>query len=74
LAATVIPRRHNYPNPRIFLHEKLEKKYKNEFEAVIAHEIGHVWLHDFVGFNNPKIIHMIHTIEMTLNILGDIFK
>jgi hypothetical protein len=53
LAVTIIPHRYNYPNSRIFLHEKLETKYKNVFEMVIAHEIGHLWLHDIVGFNNP---------------------
>ncbi len=54
LAVTIISNRYNYPNPRIFLHEKLEKKNKNVFEMVIAHEIGHLWLHDIVGFNNPS--------------------
>ncbi len=54
LAVTTIPHRYNYPNPRIFLHEKLEKKYNNVFELVITHEIGHLWLHDIVGFNNPS--------------------
>ena len=54
LAITIIPHRYSYPNPRIFLHEKLEIKRKNAFEAVVAHEIGHLWLHDVVGFNNPS--------------------
>ena len=54
LAVTTISHRYNYPNPRIFLHEKLERKYNNVFEMVIAHEIGHLWLHDIVGFNNPS--------------------
>lgn len=53
LAVTVIPHRNNSPNPRIFLHDKLEKKYNNSFEMIIAHEIGHLWLHDVVGFNHP---------------------
>ncbi len=53
LAVTTIPRRYHYPNPRIFLHDKLERKYDRVFELVIAHEIGHLWLHDIVGFNNP---------------------
>lgn len=53
LAVTVIPHRNNYQNPRIFLHDKLEKKYNNAFEMIIAHEIGHLWLHDVVGFNHP---------------------
>jgi hypothetical protein len=52
LAVTTIPHRYNHPNPRIFLHEKLEKKHNSVFELVIAHEIGHLWLHDIVGFNN----------------------
>ncbi len=54
LAVTTIPHRYNYPRPRIYLHEKLEKKYTNVFELVISHEIGHLWLHDIVGFNNPS--------------------
>ena len=52
LAVNYIPQRKNYPNSRIFLHEKLEKKYNNVFEMVIAHEIGHLWLHDVVGVNH----------------------
>ncbi len=54
LAVTTIPHRYNYPKSRIFLHEKLRRKYDNVFELVIAHEIGHLWLHDIVGFNNPS--------------------
>lgn len=54
LAVTIIPQRNNYPNPRIYLHEKLETKYNNAFEVVVAHEIGHLWLHDIVGINNPS--------------------
>jgi hypothetical protein len=54
LAVTTIPHRYNYPNPRIFLHEKLENMFNNIFEVVIAHEIGHIWLHDIIGFNNPS--------------------
>jgi Zn-dependent protease with chaperone function len=53
LAVTVIPHRFNYPNPRIFLHEKLEVK-NDAFEVVVAHEIGHLWLHDIIGINNPS--------------------
>lgn len=53
LALTIIPRKKNAPHPRIFLHEKLEKKFTNSFEMVIAHEIGHLWLHDVVGVNHP---------------------
>jgi hypothetical protein len=52
LAVTIIPKRLNYPNPRIFLHDKLDKNIINVFEMVITHEIGHIWLHDIVGFNN----------------------
>jgi hypothetical protein len=54
LAVAIMPHRYNYPNSRIFLHDKLEKKYNNVFETVIAHEIGHLWLHDIIGFNNPS--------------------
>ena len=53
LAVTTIPHRYHYPKPRIFLHDKLERKYDRVFELVVAHEIGHLWLHDIVGFNNP---------------------
>ena len=54
LAITTIPHRYGYPNPRIYLHERLDRNYGNVFELVIAHEIGHLWLHDIVGFNNPS--------------------
>ena len=54
LAVTTISHRYHDPNPRIFLHEKLDQKHNNVFELVIAHEIGHLWLHDIVGFNNPS--------------------
>lgn len=54
LAISIIPHRYGYPNSRIFLYEKLEAKYKNVFEVVVAHEVGHLWLHDIVGFNNPS--------------------
>ena len=53
LAVTVIPHRNIVQNPRIFLHEKIEAKYKKSFEMIVAHEIGHIWLHDVVGFNHP---------------------
>lgn len=52
LAVTIIPQRKNYPNSRIFIHEKLGLEFKNEFEIVLAHEIGHLWLHDVVGVNH----------------------
>jgi len=54
LAVTQIPQRKNYPNPRIFLHEKFDKKNTSVFEMVVAHEIGHLWLHDIVGLSNPN--------------------
>jgi hypothetical protein len=54
LAVTIMPHRYNYPNSRIFLHEKLGKDNNNVFELVIMHEIGHLWLHDIIGFNNPS--------------------
>ena len=53
LAVTVIPQRNIVQNPRIFLHEKVEEKYGKSFEMIVAHEIGHIWLHDIVGFNHP---------------------
>jgi hypothetical protein len=52
LAVTTIPQRAHYPDTRIYLHERLERKHTCVFELVIAHEIGHLWLHDIVGFNN----------------------
>ena len=54
LAVTVIPHRKGYPNPCIFLHEMLDEKYGSTFEMIVAHELGHLWLHDVVGFNNPN--------------------
>jgi len=54
LAVTTIPHRYHYPNPRIFLHERLDNRHSAVFELVIAHEIGHLWLHDVIGFNNPS--------------------
>lgn len=53
LAVTVIPNRNSSQNPRMFLHEKIEQKYGRSFEMIVAHEIGHIWLHDVVGFNHP---------------------
>ena len=53
LAITTIPHRYNYPNPRIYIHESISKDERT-FEMIVAHEIGHLWLHDIVGFNNPS--------------------
>lgn len=72
LAVTTIPHRNNYPNPRIYLHEKLEKKYNDIFEMVIAHEIGHLWLHDVVGFNNPSTNYFME--EKESEIWADFFS
>jgi len=52
LAVTMIPQSTKYPNSRIFIHEKLDLKFKHEFKIVLAHEIGHLWLHDVVGINH----------------------
>jgi hypothetical protein len=52
LAVTTIPQIAHYPDTRIYLHERLERKHVRVFELVIAHEIGHLWLHDIVGVNN----------------------
>lgn len=52
LAVTTIPQRAHYPDTRIYLHEGLQRKHTRVFELVIAHEIGHLWLHDIVGVNN----------------------
>jgi len=54
LAVTLIPHRHGLPATRVFLHEGLNPNNVNVFEMVVAHEIGHLWLHDIVGFNNPS--------------------
>lgn len=54
LAVTTIPRRMGYPDPRIFLHDMLNEKHGAVFETVVAHEIGHLWLHDVVGINHPR--------------------
>lgn len=58
LAVTTISNIVNYPKPRIFIHNKLEKEYKNVFEMIIAHEIGHLWLHDIVGLTQQKKCYM----------------
>jgi len=49
LAKTVIPVNTNHPYPRIFLHNNLTRRYKNIFEYVIMHEIGHLWLFEGLG-------------------------
>ena len=56
LAVSIIPQRKDYPNSRIYLHEKLELKNKNVFEVVVAHEIGHLFLHDVIGINHQMTI------------------
>jgi len=62
LAVTTISHRENYPNPRIFLHDKLENK-NEAFVVVVAHEIGHLWLHDIIGFNNPSTTYIMNETE-----------
>jgi hypothetical protein len=52
LASTVFPNGNNIPNPRIYLHTNLTIEYKSVFEAVIAHEIGHLWLYDIIHVHN----------------------
>jgi len=52
LAVSIIPQRKNYPNSRIYLHKKLGLNNKNIFEVVVAHEIGHLFLHDVIGINH----------------------
>jgi len=62
LAVTIIPHRKYYPNARIYLHKEIEEKNK-AFEVVVAHEIGHLWLHDIVGFNNPYTNNIMNEYE-----------
>jgi hypothetical protein len=71
LAVTAIPHRYPSPNPRVFLHEELEEKYGNAFEFVVTHEIGHLWLHDIIGFNNPSTENLMN--ESDSEIWADYF-
>ena len=51
LAITIIPKRLNLPDTHISLHNRLKDFPGLGFEFVIAHELGHIWLHDVLGFN-----------------------
>jgi len=54
LALTQFSRWMHDPNTRIYLHEKIEKKYNNAFDFILTHEIGHIWLRDVLGINHPR--------------------
>ena len=54
LAFIKFPRYKNDPDTRIYLHEKVDKKYTIAFEFILAHEIGHFCLFDIFGINHPS--------------------
>lgn len=72
LAVTVIPHRNNYPKPRIFLHKDIKIENKYVFELIITHEIGHLWLHDILGYNNPSTEYLME--ESESEIWADFFS
>ena len=72
LAVSIIPQFKNWPNSRIYLHEKLTQENKNIFEMIIAHEIGHFFLHDVVGVTRPSALNFMD--ENTAEIWADYFS
>jgi len=62
LAVTIISRRKSDPNNRIYLHKEIDAKSRI-FEMIVVHEIGHLWLHDIVGFNNPTTNSVMDEVE-----------
>jgi len=54
LAFIKFPKYVHEPNTRIYLHEKIDKKYTTAFEFILAHEIGHFCLFDIFGINHPR--------------------
>jgi len=63
LAITIISHIKSIPKSCIYLHKQFDEKYKSIFEMVVIHEIGHLWLHDIVGFNNPCTYHYMEENE-----------
>lgn len=63
LAVAVTPKWAHDPDPRIFLHEKLTTRFRNAFEMIVAHEIGHMWLYDIVGLTRPESVNCIDETE-----------
>jgi len=67
LARLAIPVVTNHPHSRIFLHNNLIRKYKEIFEYVITHEIGHLCFYDLLGVRSEFTYH-------ELEALADLFS